>query len=131
MSRYLSSEFLFRVAPALTRADQALFIAFVTLLLLAVSFRIFQSVEKRKVVLARFFSRCFNGLLIFALIGGLWSGIRYLVVPILGSHFVALLILAGLALWLFFVLKYALFRLASEQKAWEQDQVKKKYLASR
>lgn len=125
-----SVEFLFLLRQSdLTRYDQVLFVVFGTMLALSVAFGLLRRFgAEGNLVRQRLFARCFRGLLAFGIVGTLWSGLRYLVVPVLGIRFVALLILAAFVVWLGFVIWYLIRKYFTETKAWDEEQLKEKYL---
>lgn len=126
-----SREFLFSSQlPSITRHDQALFVAFGTILALAVAFWLLRMSSRDHQVRAGLFSRFFHGFLAFGILGAVWSLFRYIVVPVLGIRFVALLILFGFVVWLGFIVRYLITRFAAEVKEWEREQVKKRYLGA-
>ena len=129
ISAYFSQEFLFTSRmPILTRGDKVMMGAFIVMFILAIIFRLLQYLLKDHIVQARFYSRLFTGLLAFSLVGGLWSGVRYLEVPYMGIRFVASLIYLGFVVWLGFILKYAVFNFGKESSAWSQEQLRMKYI---
>jgi hypothetical protein len=103
---------------------------FIACLALAVAARILKGFGKNA-VLNRLYGRIFSGLLTFAIIGGFWAGLRYLLVPYLGGRIVAGLILLAFLVWLGFVLWYVFTRFIKEKIEWEAQQVKNRYLKSR
>jgi hypothetical protein len=96
-------------------------------LVLALVFRVLKALSPN-VVLQRLYRRLFSGLLTCALVGGLWVGLRFWLVPYLGSRIVAGLILVGFLIWLGFILHYLFTRLGKEKAEWEQRQVRDRYL---
>lgn len=127
--KFFSADFLFSLRlPEVTRYDQALFVTFGTFGALAIAFWFLRRAGRGHRVRAALWGRCFRGALAFALLGGLWSGLRSVEVPVLGIRFVGLMILLGFLVWMGFLVAYLARRFASESRRWEQEQVKQKYL---
>lgn len=123
-----TKEFWFSYHLALSRADKWLLIIFIIMALLAFSFWMASWLSKKHPVTRRLLRRFFNGLLAFAVLGGIWGELRNLYIPIFGTRAAAGIILLIFLVWLFFPLKYLFFKFSGERKSWEQEQVKLKYL---
>ncbi|MBI4050539.1 MAG: hypothetical protein HY396_00995 [Candidatus Doudnabacteria bacterium] len=72
----------------------------------------------------RLFHLCFTmGLLIL-----LWFGFRFENIPWLSTHFVVLSLLLIWLVWLVFIGKYFFSQYRAQQKIWQDEAIKRKYL---
>ncbi|MBL8031576.1 MAG: hypothetical protein JNK33_04620 [Candidatus Doudnabacteria bacterium] len=63
------------------------------------------------------------------LAGLLWSGARYQLVGLFGTHLAFLILLVVAAVWKLYIIKYMFQLYPVEKAAWEKQQLKERYLA--
>ncbi len=127
---FFSSESLFSATISLGLSDKLLIGGFAVMIIFSVVSLVTAAASKNSAVVARFLRRLGKGLIAFGISGAAWSALRYLMIPYLGTRFLALLVLLGWLVWFGFVLAYAVRRLGPEHRDWQHEQVKRKYLNS-
>lgn len=68
---------------------------------------------------------------LFATMGilvSMWIGLRFENIPWLGTHIVVLFLLLVFLIWLFFIGKYLIGGFRRQEHAWQEEQIKQKYL---
>jgi len=120
--------FLFKYLDVLTIADKAMFAIFAVMFVLAVIFRILQENKKKHMILYSLYNRLFVGFLVTSVVGAIWAVMRYFAIPYLGIRFVAVLIYISFLTWFAFVVKYLATKFSTEKQAWDQEELKRKYI---
>ena len=113
----------------LQRSDQSFFIVSLAFILIGLLTKIvsYQSDvgSPKKLLLSRFFHVFLtSGTLIL-----LWFGSRFENIPMLSTHIVVLLLFVIWIVWLIFIAKYFFKEYRVKQRLWEEEKVKRKYLA--
>jgi pheromone shutdown protein TraB len=62
------------------------------------------------------------------LAGLAWSGARYQLVGLFGTHLAFLILLVAAGIWKLYIVKYMFRTYPAEKAAWEKQQLKEKYL---
>ncbi|MDP3993536.1 MAG: hypothetical protein U1C57_00590 [Candidatus Doudnabacteria bacterium] len=113
----------------LQRSDQMFFVVSLAFILVSLLAKIFsyqsEAGSPKRFLLSRFFHVFLtSGALIL-----LWFGSRFENIPMLSAHITVLLLLVIWLVWLIFIAKYFFKEYRVKQKQWEEEKVKRKYLA--
>jgi hypothetical protein len=111
----------------LTSMDRVFGFVFAGFLIVAIIIMVVRKFSRNEInnkLLTKFFHLFLN----LGIIGILWFGFRYENTPVLGlRYWAALIIIVGL-IWLGFILKYLIFNFSKEQKEYQHQLVKNKYI---
>ncbi|MDP3741083.1 MAG: hypothetical protein Q8R08_02030 [bacterium] len=122
-------KYLFGPNPtSLSRSDHIFFWIAIVFIVAAVGAKIFSAKDNSQSPKKYLFRRLFALFLTSGLLTMLWVGSRYENIPWLSTHFVVLIILLSWFIWLAFIGKYVVKNFFSQQKLWEEEELKRKYL---
>jgi hypothetical protein len=115
----------------LSRSDKIFFVLGVLLILVSIGFK-FAAVRQAGGSPKKFLqNRVFHWGLTMGILVLVWTAMRFENIPWLSVRFLALILFIVSAVWLFYILRYFLKQYRDQQKSWEEELVKKKYLAGR
>ena len=114
-------------ATILSPEDKILLYIPVTLLALAIVFRILASTSKNEVT-RKLWKKYWHLALAISLGGISWFGVRFENTPIFGQRYWAGINLIIGIIWLMFILKFTFFDYREQKKEFERELMKSKYL---
>lgn len=125
--KLLSYNYLFKVEPFLVRSDKMFFAIGIALLALAAFFK-FAALFAPTPVDKEYRQKFFTAFLSIGIAELIWYAARYQNVMFFGSHFIALLLLVILAVWVVLIAVKMFKRYSGQKETWEKEQVRSKYL---
>ncbi len=127
-AQYFSLRYLFQVDRVVLHLSDWIFlgigVGLVAAAIITKLFALFINHPVRKHLLDRFF----KAFLFTGLVEALWFGFRYENANVIGTHFVALLVLLIGLLCLIPIIKYYFTKYSPEREQWDKEQLKLKYI---
>ncbi len=112
----------------LSRSDWLFFWASAVFVIAGIAAKLLASRQEHGSPRRFLFNRLFHACLTAGLLILLWTGTRFENVPWLSTHVTVLVLFLGWALWLGFIVWYLLRKFGREQKLWQEQALKRKYL---
>ena len=113
----------------LARSDKIFFVMSLVLVLAASVFKLVALAKDKTSPAEQLLNRFFHLFLTTGILLLAWAGARGQGIPWVSTHFVALLILLIALTWLFFIFKFYFGKYRKDQALWNDEQIKRKYLA--
>lgn len=125
---FFTSQFLFSINRIqIQPADKFFLLVGVAAMVVAIVFKLAAKFSPSPVD-AKYRNKLFNVFLFLSLAEIIWYGARAQLVRFFGTHFMALLVILIALMWLIMALWKMFRHYRGEKQAWEQEQVKLKYL---
>lgn len=114
-----------------SRSDHIFFWLAVVLLILAAAAKIFSINIEAGSPKRYLLGRVFNFAITIGILSLLWAGARHENIPWLSRHIVVLAVFLIGFLWVGFIAKYFFGNFGFQQKTWQDEQLKHKYLSKK
>lgn len=111
-----------------SRSDYIFWAAAVALILASVILKVLATRLDQTSPQKRLLSRYFHLTATAGILTLVWSGFRFENIPWLSTHFLVLAMFVIWLAWLGFILKYSLWQYRRDRTAWQEENLKRKYL---